>query len=98
EENAEEGVDQASDEKSHGEPGLRLGEEQLLDENDDALMQHEESSGEGEACCRVLGIEARADGGGKIANDGLGDAEEAERGFAEAVLKAPDDGAQKKSG
>ena len=62
EENAEEGVDQASDEKTHGEPRLRLGEEQFLDENDDALMQHEESSGEGEACCRVLGIEARADG------------------------------------
>lgn len=64
EEDAKDGVDDAGDEETHGEPGLRLREEQFLYEHDDALMQGEKRGGQRETCQGMLGIEAGADGGG----------------------------------
>ena len=53
-------------------------------------MKDEEDDGESKTRGGMFGVEARADGGGEIADDGFGDAVKAERdgGSAEAVLQA----------
>lgn len=81
EEDGEDRVDEAGDAEAHGEPGLRLSEQQFLDEDDDALMKGEKGGGEREAGGGMLGIEARADGRSEIADDGFGDSEKPERSF-----------------
>ena len=93
EEDAKDGVDDAGDEETHGEPGLRLGEEQFLYEHDDALMQGEKRGGQREPCEGMLSIEPRADGRGEIADHGFGDAEQADWSFAQTVLQQTDEGA-----
>ena len=62
EEDAEDGVDDAGDEKARGEPGLRLREEQFLYEDNNSLMEREESGGQCEAGGGMFGIEPRANG------------------------------------
>ena len=94
EEDAEDGVDDAGDEETHGEPGLRLREEQFLYQHDNALMQGEKCGGQRESRERMLGVEARADGRGEIADHGFGDSEKADRSFAQTVLQQTDKGAE----
>ena len=48
-------------------------------------------------CGGMLGVEARADGRSKIADNSFGDAEKAERRLAEAVLQQTDEGAEQQS-
>jgi hypothetical protein len=56
EEDAQRGVDEARYEEAHREPRLRLGEQKFPDEDDDALMEDEEGSGEGESCGGMFGV------------------------------------------
>ena len=91
EEDAKDGVDDAGDEETHGEPRLGLREEQFLYEHDDALMQDKKCGGQRESRERMLGIETRADGRGKITDHCFGDSEKTERSFAQAVLQQTDE-------
>src|SRR5260221_4336937 len=94
EEDGEDGVDEAGDGEASGEPWLGFSEQKFLYQDHDALMQREEGGGEGEAGQGMFGIETCADGGSEIADDGFGDAEEAERGFAQAILQQADESAE----
>src|SRR5207249_1867544 len=98
EEDTEDGIDEAGDAETHGEPGLRLREQQFLHEHNDSLMDREERESEREARQRMLRIEPRANGRGKIADHGFRDSEKAERGFAQTILEQADKGAEQQSG
>src|ERR1700740_3502539 len=93
EEDAEDGIDDAGDEETHGEPGLRLCEEEFLYQHNDALVEGEKRGGQRETCQGMLVVEARADGRGKITNHGLGDTEKADGSFTQTVLQQADEGA-----
>src|SRR5262245_4465690 len=97
-EDAQGGVDQASDAEVPSEPGLWLCEKQSIGQDDYTLMEHEERGSEGEARGRMFGVQACADGRSKIADDGFGNAEQTERGLAEAILQEADGGAEQKPG
>ncbi len=94
EEDGEDGVDEAGDGEASGEPWLGFSEQKFLYEDHDALMQREEGGGECEASQGMFGIETCADGGSEIADNGFGDAEEAERSFAQAILQQADESAE----
>jgi len=82
EEDAEDGVDDAGDEEPRGEPGLRLREEEFLYHHDDALMHGKKYRGQREAGQGMLGVEARANRRGEIADHGFCDTEKADGGLA----------------
>src|SRR5205809_4173597 len=97
EEDAEDGIDETGDAEAHGEPGLRLSEQQFLHEHDDSLMHCEERESEREARQRMLRIEPRANGRGKIADHGFCDSKKAQWSLAQTVLQQADESAKQQS-
>src|SRR5262252_6104617 len=65
---ADGGVDERGDGEMDGEEGLRVGEQEPLNEYDDALVDREKNNRESEARGRMLGIKLAADGRGNIAD------------------------------
>ena len=58
EEDGDESIDEGSDAKMQGEPGLRLREQKTASQRDESLVDAEESDRQSEARCGMLGIEA----------------------------------------